>query len=396
MSTFAVKPVRITIEPHDNADSLELARVGDYRCVVKKGQYRTGSLVFYVPEAAIVPSNILKAYGFWNTEKNIGMLAGSDGNRVKAIKLRGELSQGIVLPIDSGEDCNGPFFNFPTEDGVGTLLAIDDLDKDYAEELGIVKWEPPIPVHLAGEMYNAGTDFTVNYDIENIKAWPDVITEYDEVVMTEKLHGTFCQVIFIPEMFGGDNTEHFRMETERGVGYIAVSSKGMGAKGLCFKHNERNANNAYLRATTPYWKNIVDHCVRTGMNVPVIICGEVFGDGVQDLKYGMTGGKIEFRVFDIYVGKRGSGQYLSFGDMERAAQVMDLQVVPVLYKGPFKKSALEMYAQHTKSVFDEKQIREGVVIKPTIELRHDQLGRVILKSINEDYLLRKGNATEFN
>jgi len=99
MSTFSVKVRKIEILPHPNADALELAQVDDYRCVVKKGQYKTGDLVVYIPEAAVVPEWILKQYNFWNEKENKGMLAGSLGNRVKAIKLRGELSTGIILPI---------------------------------------------------------------------------------------------------------------------------------------------------------------------------------------------------------------------------------------------------------------------------------------------------------
>ena len=54
MSTFAVHVVRVAIEPHDNADALEIARVGDYRSVVRKGQFQSGELVAYIPEQALV------------------------------------------------------------------------------------------------------------------------------------------------------------------------------------------------------------------------------------------------------------------------------------------------------------------------------------------------------
>jgi hypothetical protein len=172
MSTFSVKVRKIEILPHPNADALELAKVDDYHCVVKKGQYKTGDLVVYIPEAAIVPEWILKKYGFWNEKENKGMLAGSKGDRVKAIKLRGELSLGIVIPVSALNNSD---------------LHVEGVD--VAEELGIVKYEPPIPVHMAGEVFNAGTRLTVNYDIENIKAWPDVFEDGEDVVVTEKIHG---------------------------------------------------------------------------------------------------------------------------------------------------------------------------------------------------------------
>ena len=91
MSTFTVPIVSVVIEPHDNADALEIARVGDYRSVVPKGEFKSGELVAYIPEQALLPAPLLQSMGL------TGKLAGSDHNRVKAIRLRGVLSQGLVL-----------------------------------------------------------------------------------------------------------------------------------------------------------------------------------------------------------------------------------------------------------------------------------------------------------
>ena len=100
MSTFDCKVVPITILPHPNAEKLELAQVADYRCVVGKDLYKTGDLVAYIPEAAIIPEDQLKFFGYWNEEQNRGLLAGSNYDRVKAVKLRGEVSQGLVFPVE--------------------------------------------------------------------------------------------------------------------------------------------------------------------------------------------------------------------------------------------------------------------------------------------------------
>ena len=95
MSTFAVKVLKIvTIEPITGADSIESAVVGDYRSVVRKGQFHAGDLAVYIPEASIVPLPLLQSMGLE------GRLAGKDKNRVKATKIRGVISQGIVLGLD--------------------------------------------------------------------------------------------------------------------------------------------------------------------------------------------------------------------------------------------------------------------------------------------------------
>jgi RNA ligase (TIGR02306 family) len=99
---------------------------------------------------------------------------------------------------------------------------------DVTEFMGFEKWEAPIPVHMAGDVYNIGTENTLAFDIENIKNFPDVLKEGEEVIITEKLHGTFV-------CFGFKDGEWF------------VTSKGMGARGLALTNNEANANNLYVR-----------------------------------------------------------------------------------------------------------------------------------------------------
>lgn len=102
MSNFEVKVQKIYIKPHPNADALELGNIGSpdgWQVVVKKGQYKTGDLVAYIGENSVVPEWVLRKYGFWNEEKNIGMLAGSKGDRVKAVRLRQEFSLGICIPL---------------------------------------------------------------------------------------------------------------------------------------------------------------------------------------------------------------------------------------------------------------------------------------------------------
>jgi len=95
MSTFAVKATRIrSIEPIEGADMIELAVVGDYRSVVRKGDYKSGQLAVYIPEGAVLPEWLIERMGL------TGKLAGKQKNRVKAVRLRGCLSQGLLYPVD--------------------------------------------------------------------------------------------------------------------------------------------------------------------------------------------------------------------------------------------------------------------------------------------------------
>ncbi len=93
MSSLSCDVVKLDIEPHPDADALDLARIGDYRAVVAKGMFKSGDMAVYIPEASVLPGPVIEKLGL------VGRLAGSNKNRVKAIKLRGVLSQGLVYPI---------------------------------------------------------------------------------------------------------------------------------------------------------------------------------------------------------------------------------------------------------------------------------------------------------
>jgi RNA ligase (TIGR02306 family) len=362
MSTFAVHVVRVAIEPHENADALEIARIGDYRAVVRKGEFKTGDLIAYIPEGSLVGEALLDEMGLR------GKLAGKDGNRVKAIKLRGVLSQGLVYPARAG-----------WSEG-----------QEVSADLGVRKWEPPPPpAHMSGVCYAAGPERCMKYDIENFKAYPDVLQAGEPVVFTEKIHGTWCQVGYLPPALIDVH------------GPLVVSSKGLSGKGLAFLPDAPdNANNLYLRIarTLEIDRRLAEVFVaELAAGHPVFVLGEIFGAGVQDLGYGArVDSALGFRVFDIYVGRPGSGAYLSDEPLSAACEALGLARVPVLYRGPFSREAMLAHTDGKETVTGKGlHIREGIVMRAAVERRDPLLGRVQLKSVSEKYLLRSG-ATEYN
>jgi RNA ligase (TIGR02306 family) len=364
MSSFKVETIRVVIEPHPNADALELARVGDYRAVVRKGAFRSGELVAYIPEQAIVPDAVLDELGLR------GRLAGREKNRVKALRLRGQLSQGLCYPARSTWT----------------------LGQDVTEALGIRKYEPPVPTHMNGRVYGAGLDRCMRYDIENVKRFPELLRPGEEVVFTEKIHGTWCQIAVMPERLA--HPEH---------GRVVVSSKGLAAKGMAFAPRAaENQDNLYLRAARAF--DVVGRVERAFMAAlaggePVFVLGEVFGKGVQDLAYGADVGRdvaLGFRVFDVFEGVPGAGRFLDDDELTRACERMLMVRAPVVYRGPFSGEVMREHTDGTETISGQGlHLREGVVMRPRIERRHELLGRVQLKSVSARYLLRKGG-TEFN
>lgn len=296
----------------------------------------------------MVPPEVQEALGL------AGKLAGKAKNRVKAIRLRGELSQGLLMPMEV-------FHALAGTDGA-------EPGTDVAQALGIVKYEEPIPAHLAGRA-NPWPAWMHKYtDIENIKNYPGVLRDGEPVVFTEKLHGA-CAA--------------YGMSAEDGE--LVVASRN-----ICLTPDE---SNVYWRvaAGTGMAEHLRALLAETGAATATVY-GEVLG--VQDLKYGFVNGIVGFRWFDVSL----NGEYQDHdGAAHRLLLVRGLERVPLLYEGPFGEAVL---AEHTDgaTTLGAGHVREGVVIRPVAE-RYDiesDLGRVILKSISGDYLTRTGQATEYH
>ncbi|MFC8425428.1 RNA ligase (ATP) [Streptomyces sp. NPDC057236] len=354
MSTLRVTAEVLTVHEHPGADALELAQVGLYRAVVPKGAYRTGDAAVYIPEQSVLPAALIEELGL------TGRLAGGNHDRVKAVRLRGELSQGIVCRPKALAD-------------VDLVRAATD-GTDFAELLGITKWVPPVPPTMSGEVESA-PELLPWVDVENIQRYPEIFTAGEPVVLTEKLHGTACLLTY-------------SAEEDR----VYVSSKGFGAKSLALKEDPRNL----------YWRAVRGHGVaeaaaelaaRLGAR-RVGIFGEVYGAGVQDLAYGADGRRdtLGYAVFDVSAEIDGRVRWLD------AAELLDgrLPLVPRLFTGPYDSGRVLEIATGRETVSGRGlHLREGVVIRAAVE-RHSAVtgGRAIAKAVSPAYLTRRGG-TEY-
>ncbi|MFE3071450.1 RNA ligase (ATP) [Streptomyces sp. NPDC059247] len=355
MSTLRVTAEVLTVHPHPDADALELAQVGLYRAVVAKGAYVTGDIAVYIPEQAVLPAALIEELGL------TGRLAGSGADRVTAVRLRGELSQGLVCrpaalaDVDLAEAAAG-----------GT---------DFAGRLGIVKWSPPVPPTMSGEAESA-PDLLPWPDIENLQRHPDVFEPGEPVVLTEKLHGTACLLT---------------LHTEDGR--VQVSSKGFGARGLALREDPRNL----------YWRAVLAHdlpaaarrlAARLGAR-RVGFFGEVYGAGVQDLAYGADArtDAVGYALFDVAAEIGGEVRWL---DPAQVLEPGEVPLVPRLYEGPYDLDTVLAHASGRETVSGrETHLREGVVVRAATE-RHSPVvgGRAVAKAVSPAYLTRKGG-TEY-
>ncbi|MEU8842466.1 RNA ligase (ATP) [Streptomyces roseus] len=357
MSTLRVTAEELTVHEHPNADALELAQVGLYRAVVAKGAYRSGEFALYIPEQAVLPADLIAELGL------TGRLAGGSADRVKAVRLRGELSQGLVCRPRALADVD--------------LARAAAEGVDFAELLGITKWVPPVPTTMNGEV-EAAPELLPWVDIENLQRYPHLFEPGEPVVLTEKLHGTACLATYV-------------VDGRR----VLVSSKGFGSKGLALREDERNL----------YWRAVRGHGVpevaaklaeRLGAT-RIGVFGEVYGTGVQDLAYGTDARTAAtgpgYAVFDVSAEIDGQVRWL---DPRELLHEGELPLVPRLFEGPYDLAAVLELASGRETVSGRSvHLREGVVIRPATE-RYSPVvgGRAIAKAVSPAYLTRKGG-TEY-
>lgn len=365
-ATPTTKPFDVTVraihlEPHPNADRLEIGAVPGqtYQFIVQKGAWTEGQLGVYIPEQAIVPETLLQEMGL------VGALGGADKNRVKAVKLRGLLSQGL----------------FYRPEGEWPEHWVEGLN--VAGELGIEKWEPNAPSAWMGTTpkpnnyvyHPGGTYFHPYTDIENLKKYPDAFSPGEIVCVSEKLHGTCLMV-------GISGQERF------------VSSLGVARRNHASLPDE--PGNIYWEAARKYrlferlsaWMEM-EHIE------DAILYGEIVG--VQDLRYNVDGANYNFYGFDIMAMRPAKGfirgGYENGPEVVRALHWMGVPIVPTLYVGPYDADKIATLSTGDSTL--APHVREGAVIRPVTERFDHRFGRVILKSINADYLTRRGG-TEYH
>ena len=137
----------IDIQPIHGADAIELAIVDGWKCVVKKNEFKVNDLAVYFEVDSWVPHEIAP---FLSKGQEPKEFEGVFGNRLRTVKFRGQVSQGLLLPLSKEETG----FKYEHPYGALTLMngniACVKLGDDLTEFLNINKWEPPIPTQLAG------------------------------------------------------------------------------------------------------------------------------------------------------------------------------------------------------------------------------------------------------
>lgn len=401
MATFTCEVMKIDgIIDHPNADRLKICKLRGYNCITSNladgsPRYRPGDYVVYIPEASVIPDWILRKLGFWDDINGCGTLSGSGKNRVKIIKLRGEYSQGIMFPVVVIYTQDGEEYFVETPEGLKEVNYTSDGDVyNAAELLGITKYEPAIPQQMRG-VVGALFGFTKSYDIDSFQKNDDVFEEGESVVITEKLHGTLCQIGFIKNLPEENQAAAIKVSPKT---FAFATSKGLAKQGFVQQNTADNAENVYVKTLNEIFIKPLK-ALHIGMNFVenggldrLFIFGEICGPGIQS---GFTYNKAapEFRVFDVFIQINedpDGGHWLDDDNLEAFLKKLDLVRVPVLFKGPWNRDLAQSFRDGKTIEGKASHIREGIVIRTSVEKEYRGLpdNRAQVKWVSPDYLMK--------
>jgi len=375
MSKLIVEICKVNyINEHPNADRLELLKIKGWDVVAGKDIVKEGDLVVFIPPDAVLPESLHEFLGITKYCAELPKNADGSrpsGRRVKAARLRGMPSYGTIMTINSfGEYFKSVYGDYPA----CAMLEGDDV----CETLGITKWEPPIKCN-SGDAARENVRFHKYTSIERWNNFPDLFTEDDTVIITEKIHGTNCRVGF------GQGDDY---EADASYSYYA------GSHAVRRKKPEEGKQSLYWLPyeLCPRLREMLfdlwgQHCADNDKSQQmVIVFGEIYGVGVQDMQYDQVNAK-GFRAFDISIG----GEYMG-AEKYKLFKKYDIPHVPILHHGKYTADKVQYYTDGETVLGSEGKFkgREGVVITSATEGRDPLIGRKILKSVSVDYLDRKG------
>jgi|SRR5271157_791096 len=359
MSLFAVVKSKIKeIKVHSNADKLELGTIENntYQFVVGKGEFKTGDDVIYFP----IDSLLLDELSIYLNVRSF--LTGKEHNRIRTVKLRGEISQGLVVPAMK-------IYQYLQIKNIN----VDDNLVDYKDVLQVVKYEPPPILEKGGKLIML-PEFVESYDIEGCDNFPDIVNYLmDKVVMvSEKLEGSNAGVTITPEGQIIVNQHNYAIEPIEGQVHTWIKvSEECGVVDFVKKLQQ----NEYPQ------KQIT---VRT----------ELLGGKIQSNIYKFK--EYTLRIYDIKV----DGKYIGYKTYKDLLVKYDMikYNVPILSDSIILKEWLNgktiQGASNGKSILNPEVLREGIVIKP-IEEEYVKIGkfqgRLIIKQRSPEYLCKDQN-----
>ena len=332
------------ILPIEGADAIEIAVVNGWSVVVaKNANHKVGDKVIYCEIDSFLPTE--PEFEFLRKSSYKKLSDGTEGFRLRTIKLRGQISQGLIISLSNAKQI------------VQRNLNIDDPDwtegENVSEKLGIIKYEPPVPASLEGIAKGLFPSFIPKTDEERIQNLSETYFTFKEnpvsYYVTEKLDGSSA-------------TYYYRN----------------GEFGVCSRNLELIETD-----DNTFWKvaRILDlENKLKSLNFNASLQGELVGEGIQGNPYKILGQKVFF--FNVY--NIDEGHYLDFDRFTEIIASLELSTVPILetnFKLPNTIEEILSYSEN-KSFLNKSFDREGVVIRSVDR-------KVSFKAISNRFLLNE-------
>ena len=325
------------VKPINGADNIEAVRVRDWWVVAKKDLFQVGTSCAFFEIDSFLP--IIPPFEFLikGTTKKRMIIDGKqvEGIRLKTVKLRGQLSQGLVVPL-------AELTNYSS-----VPLSQCDNGDDVTEALGVLKYEPPMPAELVGKAKGFFPSFIPKTDEERIQNMSEILSSF---YMTEKLDGT--SVTFY---------------------------KKDGVFGVCSRNLE------LMEGETTQWKIAKEKNLAEKLPDNFAIQCELVGEGIQKNPLKINGQEIF--CFNVY--KIDSGIFLNYQDFVGFCESLGVKTVPIIndnFALPDSVDELLLFAEGKSNINPESE-REGIVIRSKIEMQFKGQ-RVSFKAISNRYLLK--------
>jgi len=347
------------IKPIEGADAIELAVIDGWNVVTAKAVgHKVGDLVIYCEIDSFLP--IEPEFEFLR-KSSFKKMGDQEGFRLKTIRLRGQTSQGLIIPLKDGIE-------------VMKRKGISDIDilnlqegNDVSSNLGIIKYDPPIPAELAGKVKGNFPSFIRKTDEERIQNLAKYYEKYKELKMyvTEKLDGSSATYFVRDGIFGVCSRNLELSEPEEFVEGLVMCPDGI----------ERP------RQQNSFWKTALELDLKEKMlslNRNICLQGELIGEGIQGNPYKIKGQTVKFfNAFDI-----DTQEYLDLHEFSKIIAELELDTVPILHLDFKLEGTIEDLLKYAEapSELNQNFSREGIVIRS-----HDR--KVSFKVISNQFLL---------
>jgi RNA ligase (TIGR02306 family) len=348
------------IKSIEGADNIELAVIGGWNCITKKGEYKSDDLVIIATTDAVIPQELSDAMNVTNYLRK--------GGRVRTVKLKGVYSECLIISTKTS--------------GLFKSEIIDG--KDMMDVMNIFKYEPPVKqIQLASGRkikYRDNPNFHVYYKFPNLKNVDGMFTGDDMVEITRKIHGTNARygIVKKTKLSFLDKVKKFFRLADKWIEYEFIVGS----------HNVEKGSDSQGFYETNVWydiekkydiKNKLWNYVKKNPNIGdgIILYGEIYGMGIQkNYDYGLT--DIRFTGFDVKLNE----EYLGSIDLKLLINnILKLPYVEVLHFGYWSQGIQDKYT-FNNFIPGTKVPEEGIVIKHMSGERNR-----IAKVINPDYLI---------